>query len=107
MEQFAWLGIVRHGQSTGNVAAEQAERDGAEVIEIAERDADVPLSATGRHQAHAVGAFLREMPPGELPEVAIVSPYLRARQTADLALGGLPVPLVVDERPRDRDPPYC
>jgi hypothetical protein len=45
--EFAWPGIVRHGQSTGNAAADQAERSGAEVIDITERDADVPLSPTG------------------------------------------------------------
>jgi probable phosphoglycerate mutase len=101
MKQFAWLGIVRHGQSTGNVAADRAEGSGAEMIDIPERDADVPLSPTGRHQAEAVGAFLRKL--DQPPDVAVASPYLRARQTAELALDGLPVPLVVDERLRDRE----
>jgi broad specificity phosphatase PhoE len=101
MREFAWLAVVRHGQSTGNVAAERAERSGAEVIDIAERDADVPLSPTGRHQARAVRAFLAR---GDgTPDVAVVSPYLRTRQTAGLALDGLPVPLIVDERLRDRE----
>jgi probable phosphoglycerate mutase len=99
-EQFAWLAVVRHGQSTGNVAAERAERAGAEVIEIAERDADVPLSDTGREQAEAVGKFLRGRVP---PDIAVVSPYLRARQTAEVALAGLDVPVLVDERLRDRE----
>jgi len=103
MKEFAWLGIVRHGQSLGNVAAEEAERGGAEVIDIAERDADVPLSPTGREQAGALGRHLRQLPPSELPEIAVVSPYLRARQTAELALAGLAVPATVDERLRDRE----
>ncbi|GIF14270.1 histidine phosphatase family protein [Actinoplanes teichomyceticus] len=101
MREFAWLGIVRHGQSIGNVAAERAERTNAEVIDLAERDADVPLSATGRDQALALGKFLAKE--DDLPEIAVVSPYLRARQTAELALSGLPVSVVVDERLRDRE----
>jgi probable phosphoglycerate mutase len=103
MDQFAWLGVVRHGQSTGNVAADRAERDGIEMIDIAERDADVPLSETGRHQARTLGAFLRQLPRDELPHIAVVSPYLRARQTAELALDDLPVRLITDERLRDRE----
>jgi broad specificity phosphatase PhoE len=35
--------------------------------------------------------------------VAVVSPYLRARQTAAAALAGLPVRMCVDERLRDRE----
>jgi broad specificity phosphatase PhoE len=103
MEQLQWLGVVRHGQSTGNVAAEAAETGGAEVIDIPERDADVPLSGTGREQAAALGALLAEMPADRRPGIAVVSPYLRARQTAQLALGDLPVEVRVDERLRDRE----
>ena len=49
------LWLVRHGESTGNVAATGAERAGAELIEIDVRDADVPLSQVGREQAEALG----------------------------------------------------
>jgi broad specificity phosphatase PhoE len=103
MEQLQWLAVVRHGQSTGNVAAEAAETGGAEAIDIPERDADVPLSGTGREQAAALGTFLAEMPAGDRPGIAVVSPYLRARQTARIALGDLPVRVRVDERLRDRE----
>ena len=103
MEKLQWLAVVRHGQSTGNVTAQAAETGGAEVIEIPERDADVPLSDLGREQAEAVGAFLGKLPDDERPTIAVVSPYLRTRQTAELALAGLDVPLVVDERLRDRE----
>jgi probable phosphoglycerate mutase len=103
MEQFRWLAVVRHGQSTGNVIAERAELDGLEAIDIPQRDADVPLSETGREQAAAVRAWFAGRPPGERPGIAVVSPYLRARQTAELALAGLGVPTVVDERLRDRE----
>ncbi|MEU4688678.1 histidine phosphatase family protein [Actinoplanes sp. NPDC023714] len=99
MEQLDWLAVVRHGLSTGNVTAQDAETGGAEIIDIPERDADVPLSDTGREQAEAVGRFLRE----HRPDLAIVSPYLRTRQTAEIALAGLDVPFVVDERLRDRE----
>ena len=103
MEQLQWLAVIRHGQSTGNVTAEQAETGGLESIDIPERDADVPLSDTGREQAEAVGRWLKDRPDDERPDIVIVSPYLRARQTAELALAGSGVPAVVDERLRDRE----
>jgi probable phosphoglycerate mutase len=99
MEQLGWLGVVRHGQSTGNVIAQDAEEGGLEAIDIPERDADVPLSELGREQAEALGKWLRQDP----PEVVIVSPYRRARQTAELALAGTGLTPVVDERLRDRE----
>lgn len=102
MEQLQWLAVVRHGQSTGNVIAEDAETAGLEAIEIPERDADVALSATGREQAQAVGTWLGARD-GDRPQVAIVSPYLRARQTAELALAGTGIAVTVDERLRDRE----
>ena len=103
MEQLQWLGVIRHGQSTGNVIAQDAETDGLEAIDIPERDADVPLSGTGREQAQAVGAWLSALEEGERPVVAVVSPYLRTRQTAELALAGTGIRAVVDERLRDRE----
>ncbi|MEV6596094.1 histidine phosphatase family protein [Actinoplanes sp. NPDC051346] len=103
MEQLQWLAVVRHGLSTGNVIAEAAETGGLEAIDIPERDADVPLSDTGRDQARAVGKWLGDLAADERPVVAVVSPYLRTRQTAELALDGSGVPMVVDERLRDRE----
>jgi broad specificity phosphatase PhoE len=103
MQELDWLGIVRHGQSTGNVAATAAEAAGLEVIDIAERDADVPLSATGREQAAAVGRWLAELPDDRRPELVVASTYLRTRQTAELATAGVGVPVVADERLRDRE----
>jgi len=103
MEQPQWLGVIRHGQSTGNVIAQNAETDGLEAIDIPERDADVPLSTTGREQAEAVGTWLSGLRPDERPEVVVVSPYLRTRQTAELALAGTGIAAVVDERLRDRE----
>lgn len=99
------LVLVRHGESEGNVAATRAERAGAETVGVPWRDADTPLSGTGEEQARALGAHLATLPPGETPEVLWVSPYVRARRTAELALekAGLPLRTVVDERLRDRE----
>ncbi|MET7995985.1 histidine phosphatase family protein [Amycolatopsis sp. NPDC005232] len=101
-----WVGLLRHGQSTGNVAREAAEAAGREVIDIAERDADVPLSELGLRQARAAGEWLA----GEPPQLVVASPYRRAVDTARVALdvaaaGGVEVPggLRADERLRDRE----
>jgi broad specificity phosphatase PhoE len=94
---------VRHGQSTGNVANDEAMRTGAELLDL-ERDADVPLSALGERQAVAVGMWLAGLPAGMRPTTALTSPYRRAHDTARHALEHLPeVPLHVDERLRDRE----
>jgi 2,3-bisphosphoglycerate-dependent phosphoglycerate mutase len=103
MAELDWLLVVRHGESTGNVAALRAETAGLEIIDIPERDADVPLSRTGREQAEAVGRWLRAMPADERPQAAIASPYLRAVQTAELALADTGIEFTRDERARDRE----
>lgn len=92
--------LIRHGESAGNVAATLAQRNGAEVIDVGLRDPDVPLSDAGGRQAKALGEWLAGLPAEQQPEAVWCSPYLRARQTADLA--GL-APYRVDERLRDRE----
>ncbi|MTD14927.1 histidine phosphatase family protein [Nakamurella sp. YIM 132087] len=101
----AELWLVRHGESTGNVAATAAQAAGAEVIEIGQRDADVPLTSRGAEQAAALGAWMAGLDPGALPQAVWCSPYLRARQTAQLALDatGSGLRPRVDERLRDRE----
>lgn len=93
--------VVRHGESAGNVARVEAEAAQLERIALDTRDVDVPLSDLGKRQAEALGACLAEDP----PTVVWVSPYLRAQQTAELALSaaGLSLPVVVDERLRERE----
>src|SRR4051812_18548318 len=103
LPELDWLGVVRHGESSGNVIAADAERDGLELIDIPQRDADVPLSDTGREQAGAVGRWLADLPADRQPDAVVVSPYLRARQTAELAVEGIRARPVVDERLRDRE----
>ncbi|MEQ0564931.1 histidine phosphatase family protein [Amycolatopsis sp. NEAU-NG30] len=93
-----WVGVLRHGQSTGNVAREAAESAGADVIDIAERDADVPLTDLGREQAKAAAEFLADRP----PDLVVTSTYRRAWDTALLAAPD-GVPVVPDERLRDRE----
>ncbi len=97
--------LVRHGESVGNVARERAEAAHADVIEADQRDADVPLSPLGRDQAAALGRWLSELSPERRPQSLWCSPYARARETAEVALGeaGLRLPTTVDERLRDRE----
>ncbi|MFD5320451.1 histidine phosphatase family protein [Streptomyces sp. NPDC127098] len=103
---LAELVAVRHGQSTANVLFATARRGGPVVIPSEPRDADVPLSESGRAQSVALGLWLAALAPGSRPELVLSSPYLRARHTwtlmAEAAGGGWPAPLV-DERLRDRE----
>lgn len=96
--------LVRHGESQGNVAATLAQQAGAHVIDVPARDADVGLSDTGREQALALGRLLTDYPDGRRTPVWS-SPYLRARQTAELAVqtGGWQTSILIDERLRDRE----
>ena len=96
------LWLVRHGESIGNVAATRAEIEGLEVIPLDARDADVPLSDTGREQAAALGDWLE----GRRATIDTYwsSPYLRARETLALALAASgDTTVLVDERLRDRE----
>jgi broad specificity phosphatase PhoE len=96
--------LVRHGESVGNVAAAEAYEQGLEAIEIDERDADVELSSAGRDQARALGVALATSA-DERPDVVWCSPYVRALQTARIALeaADLELSVRVDERLRDRE----
>ncbi|RVU19776.1 histidine phosphatase family protein [Methylobacterium oryzihabitans] len=100
--------IVRHGESAGNVARDEADRAGLARIAIDERDVDVPLSPRGERQARALGAWFSAMPASERPDVVLTSPYVRAERTAALIreAGGLAEPMpdfVVDERLREKE----
>ncbi|GGI21566.1 MAG: histidine phosphatase family protein [Oxalicibacterium faecigallinarum] len=101
-----WL--VRHGQSAGNVAREVAEAGGFAIIDIAERDIDVPLSELGEQQAAALGHWFNNLAPEHKPTVVLSSPYLRARHTAQLILEGIgdrhpPHTFINDERLREKE----
>src|SRR3954463_6767474 len=89
----------------GNAAAAAANQAGAEVIQVGHRDADVPLSPDGEQQSAALGPALGRLLDGGRPTVVWSSPYVRARQTAEIGLrtGGLSLPIGIDERLRDRE----
>jgi len=99
------LVVIRHGESLGNAAAAEAYASDAEVIEVGARDADVELSATGVEQAQALGRGLKTLLADDAPTLVWSSPYVRAQQTAQLSLAGAGVglPVLVDERLRDRE----
>lgn len=107
------LSILRHGQSAGNVARDEAEARNSETIDIEDRDIDVPLSELGVRQARGVGEWFLAQPVSERPDVILTSPYVRAQQTArevQRALGGTvggvvggAVEFVSDERLRERE----
>ena len=101
----AELVIIRHGESLGNAAAAEAYATGAEVIEIGTRDADVELSDTGVEQAQALGRGLKPLLADGVPTLVWSSTYVRAQQTAEISLAGAgaPLPVLLDERLRDRE----
>src|SRR4051794_16590664 len=101
----ASLWVVRHGESAGNIARDEAESAAALVIDIEQRDVDVPLSDLGERQARALGDWMGGMDSQELPTLVVASSYLRAIQTAEItmAAAGLDVPLRIDERLRERE----
>jgi broad specificity phosphatase PhoE len=77
--------LARHGQSVWN---EVRRFQGA---------TDVALSPLGRAQAAALGRAVR----GRRLAVAYVSPMLRARETAEIALAGTGVPVVALDELRE------
>jgi broad specificity phosphatase PhoE len=99
--------IVRHGQSAGNVAREAAEAASQFLIDIAERDMDVPLSELGERQAAALGQWFCSLPPDQRPNVVLFSPYARARATAMAVVDRLDrdelLTVVADERLREKE----
>src|SRR3954465_4797425 len=82
----ARLWIVRHGESSGNVARDAAHAAGLADIAIDIRDVDVPLSELGEQQAEALGRWFAKLPIEDRPSVVLSSPYLRAQQTSEIIL---------------------
>ena len=102
------LYIVRHGESAGNIARDAAQAARATHIQLDGRDVDVPLSPLGHRQATALGHWFARLPPDAQPDVLLVSPYRRARQTAQHVVdaGGLAPDAdqpVADERLREKE----
>ncbi|MFD1149727.1 histidine phosphatase family protein [Saccharothrix hoggarensis] len=97
-----WIGLIRHGECEAALAREAAESAGHEVVDVAVREADVPLSPEGERQGRALGRWFAAMPRERWPDVVVSSPYRRTIATARLALPGHPRTRV-DERLRDRE----
>ena len=95
--------LVRHGQSLGNVADHAAMAAKAHRLDLPATDELIELSDEGRRQAEALGRHLAATPPAERPTVVISSPYRRAVGTAEIALAGLGVEVLLDERLRERE----
>lgn len=95
--------LIRHGESAGNVARDRALAQGLAVIDIAQRDCDVPLSQAGEQQAESLARWLERE--GRVPDVIYCSPYLRAQETARLACaaGRWDIPVLQDERLREKE----
>ena len=93
-------------RDAGNVARDAAHAAGHAVIDIAERDVDVPLSRLGEQQSRALGHWFAAQP--EQPDVILTSPYLRARRTAMLiadvgGAGSAAEHFTIDERLREKE----
>ena len=103
MPRSLWL--LRHAESEGNLADAKALEARAERLELLARDADMPLSDTGRTQAAGLGLAWKELAIEDRPGVVFVSPYERAACTAQIAVEAAEwdIDLVRDERLRERD----
>lgn len=103
----ARLWLIRHGQSAGNVARDQAYAAGLHRIDLTMRDVDVPLSELGERQAEALGRWFAAGHGNGLPDVILSSPYLRAKTTAqrfrDAGGAAADEPVCVDERLREKE----
>jgi broad specificity phosphatase PhoE len=103
--QVLW--VVRHGQSAGNVARDQATAEGLARIALSSRDVDVPLSDLGREQAEALGRWFASANEDGRPDVMLASPYVRAVETAQIfrGAGGCrpDEKICLDERLREKE----
>lgn len=95
------LYAVRHGQSTINAGVRPATLAEAD-------DMVIELTDLGKRQAVALGRWAAALPPEQLPEIVLCSPYRRAVQTwqlaeAELRAAGVALPCrVTDPRLYDR-----
>jgi len=98
------LVIVRHGESTANVARRKAEDEKLPTIDFPEREADVPLSEFGAKQSIALGNWFKFQK--EKPTIIVSSPYLRAAETARIIAEKARFEnrkIILDERIRERE----
>lgn len=97
-----WL--VRHGESTANVARHRAEAENAKTIEYTGREMDIPLSSAGVEQSVALGRWFKFQP--VKPTIVYASPYLRTAESARFISENAKfdgVEIFQDERIRERE----
>lgn len=100
--KVVWL--VRHGESTANVARRGAESENLSTIDFPEREMDVPLSENGVRQSDRLGNWFAGNI--EKPTIIYSSPYLRTSETARLIAETAKFEnfrLLYDERLRERE----
>ena len=100
--KLIWL--VRHGESTANIARHKAEAENSPTIDYTEREMDIPLSEAGVEQSIALGRWFKFQP--VKPTVIFASPYSRTFESARLIaenakLNGIEI--LHDERIRERE----
>ncbi len=98
------LWLVRHGESTANVARRKAEAENSLTIDFLGREMDIPLSETGVRQSAAAGLWFRDQP--AKPTVIFTSPYFRTFETARFIAEQAAlehVEIYQDERIRERE----
>lgn len=96
--------IVRHGESTANIARRKAELENAATIDYIGREMDIPLSDGGVEQSVALGRWFKFQP--VKPTVIYVSPYLRTSESARFIAENAKfegVEILADERIRERE----
>lgn len=96
--------IVRHGQSTANLARHKSESEKLKNIDFPEREMDVPLSKQGEFESEKIGTWFKTQ--SEIPTIIISSPYLRATETAGIIIESANFDnkkILLDERLRERE----
>ena len=96
--------LVRHGESVANIERDRLKKGATKemFLKMPCRDMDIPLTEKGIKQAKSAGKLLKNYPKFD---VAIISPYVRAKQTAEIIIKemGYRIPLVFEERIREKD----
>jgi broad specificity phosphatase PhoE len=98
------LWLVRHGESTANIARHKAEVESLLTIDFPERETDVPLSETGEKQSAKIGNWFAKQT--DKPTIVFCSPYKRTRETAKIVLHSARfdnLKIHFDERLRERE----
>ncbi|HQU81592.1 MAG TPA: histidine phosphatase family protein [Pyrinomonadaceae bacterium] len=98
------LWLVRHGESTSNIARQIAESEKLLEIDFPEREADVPLSELGKKQSATVGKWFAAQ--AEKPSIIYSSPYVRTFETTKIiqeTANFQDIKIRFDERLRERE----